>query len=188
MAKKILIGALLVLALAGAAFANGQKEPVRASPQAAAPAESRTSEKLSLTGTLSLEGNFHPVLKAGDKEYELLVPRYLTWNLDVKEGEQVSVEGYVVQGMPWHTSADDGDVDLMVTKATVKGKEYDLSQYRGGMGAAMMGGRGVGCDGCSAAGPRGGRGPGRSWGPGWNRGGGPGRGGMGSGWGRGIQS
>ncbi|MCX7040353.1 MAG: hypothetical protein NT005_14615, partial [Spirochaetes bacterium] len=140
MAKKILISTLAMLALAGAAFASGQKEPAQPSAQAAAqkaaPAVPSTSEKLSLTGTLSLEGNFHPVLKAGDKEYELLVPRYLTWNLDVKEGEKVSVEGYVVQGMPWRTSGDDGDVDLMVTKATIKGKEYDLSQYRGGMGAA----------------------------------------------------
>ncbi|MCX7040243.1 MAG: hypothetical protein NT005_14060, partial [Spirochaetes bacterium] len=93
-----------------------------------------------------------------------------------------SVEGYVVQGMPWRTSGDDGDVDLMVTKATIKGKEYDLSQYRGGMGAAMMGGRGVGCEDCWAPGPRGGRGPGGSWGPGRNGGG------MGPGWGRGIQS
>jgi hypothetical protein len=182
MANKILISTLVMLALAGAAFASGQKEPAQPSAQPAAPAVPLTSEKLSLTGTLSLEGNIHPVLKAGDKEYELLVPRFLTWNLDVTEGEKVSVEGYVVQGMPWRASGDDGDLDLMVTKATIKGKEYDLSKYRGGMGAAMMGGRGSGCEDCWAPGPRGGRGPGRSWG------GGAGRGGMGPGWGRGIQS
>ena len=104
MAKKILISTLAMLALAGAAFASGQKEPAQLSAQAAAPAVLQTSEKISLTGTLLLEDNFHPVLRAGDKEYELLVPRFLTGNLDVKEGEKVSVEGYVVQGMPWRTS------------------------------------------------------------------------------------
>lgn len=181
MAKKILIGMLALIALTGVAFASGQKDLTKPSAQPAVPGAPTSSEKLSLTGTLSLEGDFHPVLKAGDKEYELLVPRYLTWNLDVEEGEKVSVEGYVVQGMPWRAAGDDGDIDLWVTKATVKGKEYDLTQYRGGMGAAMMGGRGDGQGGWCAPGPRGGRGSGRNWGPGGKRGG------MGPGWGRGFQ-
>ena len=182
MAKKILISALVMLALAGAAFASGQKEPVRPPAQAAPLRAAVTGEKLSLTGTLSLEGGMHPILKAGGKEYELLVPRFLTWNLDVKDGEQVSVEGYVVQGMPWHAQGDEGDIDLAVTRATIKGKDYDLSQYGGPARGAMTAGGGAGCGGWWATGPRGPRGSG------WNRGGRPGGGGMGPGWGRGFQS
>jgi hypothetical protein len=182
MAKKILITTLVMLALAGAAFASGQKEPVQSPAQAAPFTAAPTGEKLSLTGTLSLEGSMHPILKAAGKDYALMVPRYLTWNLDVKEGEQVSVEGYVVQGMPRRANSDDGDIDLMVTKATIKGKDYDLSQYRGQGRGAMMGRGGAECDGCWAAAPRGGRGSG------WNRGGGRGRGEMRPGWGRSSQS
>ena len=182
MAKKILITTLVMLALAGAAFASGQKEPVQSPAQAAPLTAAPTGEKLSLTGTLSLEGSMHPILKAAGKDYELMVPRYLTWNLDLKEGEQVSVEGYVVQGMPRRADSDDDDIDLMVTKATIKGKDYDLSQYRGQGRGAMMGRAGAECDGCWAAAPRGSRGSG------WNRGGGRGRGEMRSGWGRGFQS
>lgn len=182
MAKKILISTLVMLALAGAAFAGGQKEPAQPPAQTAPAAAPATEEKLSLTGTLSLGDSRHPILKAGGKEYELLVPRYLTWNLDVKDGEQVSVEGYVVRGMPRRAQGDDGDIDLWVTKATIKGKEYDFSEDRGRMAGARMGGRGPGCADCWAPGPRGGRGPGRNWG------GKPGRGGMSPGWGRGIQS
>jgi ABC-type glycerol-3-phosphate transport system substrate-binding protein len=182
MAKKILISTLVMLALAGAAFASGQKEPVQSPAQAAPLTAAPTVEKLSLTGTLSLEDSWHPILKAAGKEYELMVPRYLTWNLDVKEGEQVSVEGYVVQGMPWRAQSNDGDIDLMVTRATIKGEDYDLSQYRGQARGVMMGSRSEGCDGCRAPGPRG------STGSGWNRGGGRGRGEMRPGWGRGFQS
>jgi hypothetical protein len=152
MAKKILMSALaLTLVLASAAFAGGQKEPV---PGAAAPAARppfAAGEKLTLTGTLSLTGEWHPVLKSGGKEYELMVPRHLTWNLDVKDGEQVTVEGYVVQGGP-RAGKDDGDIDLFVTKAVIDGKEYDLSQYRGPMMGGTRGGRSWG------PGMRGGRG------------------------------
>jgi hypothetical protein len=181
MAKKILLSALaLSLVLASAAFAGGQKEPV---PGAAAPAAATakppfaTGEKLTLSGALSLEGQWHPVLKSGGKEYELLVPRHLTWNIDVKDGEQVTVEGYVVQGRP-RAGQDDGDVDLFVTKATIQGKEYDLSQYRG----PMMGGPGQ--NGGPGYGPRG-RQPGMrgggSWGPGMRGGRAGNRGGWGTG-------
>ncbi len=191
MTKKIFLSALaLTLVLASAAFAGGQKEPVPGSAAPVGPAAPAgkppfaTGEKLTLTGTLSLQGEWHPVLKSSGKEYELLVPRHLTWNLDVKEGEQVTVEGYVVQGMP-RAGADDGDTDLFVTKATIQGKEYDLSQYRGPMmggavarprGGAVPGwGQGYGPWG-RQPGMRGGPawGPGARGGRGWNRGGGQG--------------
>ena len=158
MTRKITIGTLaLMLVLAGVAFASGQKEPAQAPGSAQAPGTASAApcvqgEKLVLTGSLTLAGQRHPVLKSGGKEYELMIPRNLTWNLDVKDGEQVSVEGYVVQGMGRRAQENDDDIDLLVTKATVKGKEYDLSQYRGQtMGMGRM---------------RGGRGGNRGWGPG----------------------
>ena len=136
MAKKIFtVSLVLGLALAGMAFASGQKEPSAASPA--------TGEKLVVTGSISIDNLFHPALKSGDKVYELMVPRYLVYQSGVKEGARVTVEGYLVQGMPMGRQSDDGNIDLFVTKATIDGKDYDLSQYRG-RSMGRMGGRGHG--------------------------------------------
>ena len=141
MARKIFgIACTLAVFASLAAFGTGQKEPAPAqgAPAQSSPAPSVANQKLVLTGNVYLQNEQHPVLKSGGKEYELMVPRYLVWNLDVKEGEEVTVEGYQVQGMPMH-SQDDGDIDVFVTKATFRGKEFDLSGYRGEM---ARGGRG----------------------------------------------
>jgi hypothetical protein len=180
MNRKVFVSALaLLLALSAAVFANGKKE----APQARAGAQAEavlppwaSGEKLTLTGTLSLKDSWHPVLVSGGKEYELHVPRRMTLDIDVKDGDQVSVEGYVVENPPSRTP-DDGATDLFVTKATIGGKEYDLSQYRGAMmGRGMRGGPGGGPGGGRGWGGDRGRGPGRGMrGPGWGPGWGPGQ-------------
>jgi hypothetical protein len=83
--------------------------------------------------------------------YELLVPRYLVYRSGVKEGAKVTVEGYTVQGRRAPRPSDDGAIDLFVTKATIDGKDYDLSQYRGRVARGYRDGYGNGC----AGGPRG---------------------------------
>ena len=159
MAKKILaVSLVLGVALAAVAFANGQNEP---SPPGGRPG---SGQKLVLTGSLAFQNLIHPTLKAGDKVYELMVPRYLVYRADLKEGAKVTVEGYQVDGMPRWADDKDDNIDVFVTKATIDGKEYDLSQYRG----RMMGGRGRGY----GPGMMGGRG--RGYGPGMMGGGGRG--------------
>jgi len=161
MAKKILAVSLaLGLVLAAVSFASGQKEP----GAAAAPGQAGSGQKLVLTGSVSFQNLIHPTLKSGDKVYELMVPRYLVYQVDLKEGAQVTVEGYQVRGMPPWAQGDDTNIDVYVTKATINGKEYDLSQFRGpmargygyGRGRGMMGGWGGGY----GAGTMGGWGPG----------------------------
>jgi hypothetical protein len=121
MAKKILIvSAVLGFALASLAFAGGQKEPTV--PGQAAPLTS--GQKLTLTGPVSFQNLIHPTLKSGDKVYELMVPRYLVEQAGLKEGAKVTVEGYQV-------AEDDATIDVFVTKATIDGKDYDISQFRG---------------------------------------------------------
>jgi hypothetical protein len=153
MAKKILaVSLVLGIAVASVSFANGQKEPY---PTAApGPADVQASgEKLVLTGTVAFHNLVHPTLKSGDKLYELMVPRFLVYQAGLKEGAQVTVEGYQVSGMPRWDQGDDNNTDVFVTKATIDGKDYDLSQFRGpmggygfgdGRGPGMMGGRGRG--------------------------------------------
>ncbi len=149
MAKKILaVSLVLGLALAAASFANGQKE--QGFP--AAPGQPGfTGQKLVVTGSVQFQNLIHPTLKSGDKVYELMVPRYLVYQVDVKEGAQVTVEGYQVRDMPPWQLGNDNDIALFVTKATINGKDYDLSQFRGpmggygyGRGPGMMGGWGRG--------------------------------------------
>jgi hypothetical protein len=161
MAKKILIvSAVLGFALAGLAFAGGQKEPT--APGQTAPITS--GQKLTLTGPLSFQNLIHPTLKSSDKVYELMVPRYLVEQAGLKEGAKVTVEGYQVQGMPmWAGAEDDGNIDVFVTKATIDGKDYDLSQFRGRMGGMGFGPgsepgsrRGMMGNGPRGGGPRGG--------------------------------
>ena len=130
--KVFLIALAFGLLIAGTAMASGQKD------QAAPTIPGATGQRLTVSGTLSFVNLIHPTLKSADKVYELFVPRYLVNQAAVKEGATVSVEGYLVQGTPAATATDDGNIDLFVTKATIDGKDYDLSQYRG----QMMGGRG----------------------------------------------
>ena len=70
--KSFYISLALVLALAAAAYAGGQKEPSAST----ATAPGTTGQKLVLTGSVSFQ-DLHPTLKSGDKVYELMVPRYL---------------------------------------------------------------------------------------------------------------
>jgi hypothetical protein len=151
MAKKILaLSLVLGFALTAVAFASGQNEPSPAAgPGWAGPGN---GQKLVLAGSVSFQNLIHPTLKAGDKVYELMVPRYLVYRSGVKEGAKVTVEGYQVIGMPRWADERDDNIDVFVTKATIDGKEYDLSLYRGrmmngwgrGYGPGMMGGRGRG--------------------------------------------
>jgi hypothetical protein len=148
MAKKILtVSLVLGLALAGMAFASGQKEP--GVPGQAAPGT--TDQLVVVSGSVSINNLIHPTIKSGDKVYELLVPRYLVYRSGVKEGAKITVEGYTVQGRPAGLRSNDGAIDLFVTKATIDGKDYDLSQYRGRFAGGYRDGYGGGYCG----GPRG---------------------------------
>ena len=157
MAKKILM-TLIVLSLATAAFAAGQKED----SQQYGPYQ---GDKLVLKGTVSLQ-YFPPVLKSGDKQYVLMVPPYLVNRSGVKDGAQVTVQGYQMRNSPFAaTGADKTFIGLVVTQATIDGKDYDLSRYSdgrmmgdGGPGYGMMG-RGYGPGYGHGGGMMGGRGP-----------------------------
>ncbi len=141
MAKKILaVSLVLGLALAAVSFASGQKEPGAPAP---GPNAADSGQKLVLTGSLAFQNLIHPTLKSGDKVYELLVPRYLVYRSGLKEGAQVTVEGYQVTARPPWAQGDDGNIDVFVTRATINGKDYDLSQFRGPMGGGYGYGRGM---------------------------------------------
>jgi hypothetical protein len=135
MAKKILIGSLLfAIAFGGLAFGSGQSD---STPNIPGPAT--TGDKLTLSGTVKVENLIHPVLSSGGKEYYLMVPRFLLNDVVVKDGAQVKIEGYQTTNTPRFSTEAKGTY-ILVTKATVDGKDYDLTVENGGKG--MMGDRG----------------------------------------------
>jgi len=94
-----------------------------------------SEDKLTVTGPVYFQNRMHAELKADGKDYELMVPRFYLYELELEEGQQVTVEGYMAQG--------EDESYLWVTKAIIDGKEYDLERGRGrGRGYGMMGPRG----------------------------------------------
>lgn len=125
--KRIAIVLTCALLVAGSAFAQ---VPPPALSQSQAPAQVTKA-----TGKLELvQGSI--ALKSGGKTYIVRNLQRLAGFVDgVKEGATVTVEGYECP-LAYTTDV----VLLHVTKLTVGGKEYDLSQAYG-RGAGRMGGR-----------------------------------------------
>jgi hypothetical protein len=128
---------VFVLVLAAAAFtlAEGQSESGAQRYGAAG------LEQVKVSGKLSLEDRMHPELESGGKTYELMVPWFLTRQIELQEGEQVTVEGYQVPGPRWESGEGD-EIHVRVTKAVIRGKEYDVDRLIGsgmGPGGPMMG-------------------------------------------------
>ena len=136
MVRRILI-LVAALAASGAAisFASGQKD---VAPGAAA----ANGPSLTLTGQLSFQNLVHPTLKSGGTTYLLLVPRVLVSRAGLKEGATVSVEGYKPANLPRFLEVPDGVTVLVVTKATIDGKDYDVTQIERQMAARLRGMRG----------------------------------------------
>jgi hypothetical protein len=183
MAKRFFIVLAALAVTAAAAFATGQNEQAAGSVF--------QGDKLVLKGTVSFQGLPHPVLKTADKQYLLMVPARLVYEAGVKDGTQVTVQGWQLSQLPWAMRGFAGDdkslAGLFVTQATVNGKNYDLTRLyaermigpgRGGYGPGygMMGGYGP--DGDGYRGRPGRMGPGYGYGPGYGMMGG-GRGMMG---------
>jgi hypothetical protein len=148
-AKRIIILLLIAGVAAAGVFASGNREDEsdaarpdwRRMPRGEAPEFSE--ETITVTGELYFENRMHPELKSGGEEYELLVPRFYAYDMDLKEGQTVTVEGYTVEGMPCCEDEEEEEVHIMVTKAVIDGKEYDL-EGRGFWGGHMGSRRGMG--------------------------------------------
>jgi hypothetical protein len=90
-----------------------------------------------ITGQLFSDNKVFPELNYEGKTVRVMVPRGLLGRIDLSEGEQVTVEGYLLKAgvdkLPPRLATDKGDY-LFLTKATVKGKVYDLDKLRGEWG------------------------------------------------------
>jgi len=155
------LGLVLVLLLTtGAIFATGEEEV--SSPRGDHPMISflENKETLILTGEVTLANRRHPELKSAGKVYYLMVPPvYFSDEVSLNDGDIITIEGIVFnsseiekpevedyrgrgRGRGHHMGfgfMEEGNY-VIVTKATIDGREYDLSELRGN-GYFMKGGR-----------------------------------------------
>ncbi len=160
--KSRIIAVSIILMLTGlvAVFATGQKEEVerpygrgRGGMMGMGMWGAEEGEKITVSGPVYFKDKIHPEIESGGKEYELMVPRFALWNLDIEEGQSISVEGYTIEGMYCEEEEGEDEVHLWVTKAKIGDKEYDLESDAQGTWGGRQG---------TWGGPgRGGRGPGR---------------------------
>ena len=82
-------------------------------------------ETVELTGRITFEDWPHPEFSSGGKSYELMIPPP-GMDIEVEPGQTIMIEGYRVE--PGQLPEGTDSEYLMVTKAVVNGKEYDLSR------------------------------------------------------------
>lgn len=87
-------------------------------------------ENLTLTGIIDLSDVNVPKLTVGENTYELMVPYRLDYDIDIKDGDEITISGFEVPA--YRRSADSELTYLMVTGATFNGTEYDLYMINDG--------------------------------------------------------
>jgi hypothetical protein len=140
MYKQITLTLILMLVMLGSIYAKGQDDS-QIYPMPGGPGYNWSSddlESIEMVGTLELINGNPPFLISGTDKYLLMVPYHLLYNLDIENGEEISVTGYETSGHMWQW--DDSEKALILTAATIKGEEYNLSQC----GGYMHGSRGFG--------------------------------------------
>ena len=123
--KRIVLTAVVLLAAGAALFAQG------------APATPPNAEPVKIAGKVTVPDKGWATITDGGKTYSLLYPRYGTTATLVKDGDQVTLTGYVVPGPRW---SDGKTLFLRVTELVTGGKTYVFP----GAGRGPRGGRGTG--------------------------------------------
>jgi len=94
------------------------------------PNQNINEEKMTLTGKIDLTDSNLPKLTVGENTYELMVPYRLDYDIDIKDGDEITISGFEVPAT--RRTADSESTNLMVTGATFDGKEYDLDMMNNG--------------------------------------------------------
>ncbi len=137
--KKMLAFVLFGLILGGALFAEGTRET---DTWQRGRAWTAPSQEVSMTGTFSVEDG-RMLLLADGKSYSLSAPGYRRFDLDLSEGEKISVSGSLID-----CSGDcpyDEAGHIRVSSAVIDGKNLELNApgMMGRGGRQATGGRGM---------------------------------------------
>jgi hypothetical protein len=127
--RKISIAIILVILVSSAVFSEGSREQPE---QSWGPGqgmfqgfEGYSGEIITVTGKIEFEENGFLELISGGETFELMYHFLDTSNLEITEGDEITVKGFAVPGPRWDNDAD--ETHLMLTGAIINGKEYILS-------------------------------------------------------------
>jgi len=127
MKKTTILITLLTLA-AMAVFANGNSEErtnTGFGGRGQYQSEAVVSEEITtLTGTVNLIDNGHMELTVGNEKYELVYPYRLQETINLQEGQEITVDGYLAENMHYENNAE--IKNLVLHSATIDGKSYDI--------------------------------------------------------------
>jgi hypothetical protein len=153
--KRMIVLALLAALLGGSLFARDRAPRDRDGPcwGGRGPGVSREKnrslpepEKVSVTGVLGLSRGIIVIEGEGRRYYVPALGRYTGFIDGLKDGAQVSAEGYSFRppaGAPG--TASPGNTEnpaegfLRITKLTLNGRDYDLGSFPGPSGKAFPG-------------------------------------------------
>ena len=146
--RKITISIVLLTMASLAVFAAGSAEDTASNtmPWAQGRGQYQSGVVISeditkVTGTLKLIANGHSELVADGETYELLYPYRLSYNAGLKDGMEITVEGFEAENIRFDN--DEATKNLMVQSATIDGRTYNIAEsmenYFGGYGRMAMG-------------------------------------------------
>ncbi len=143
--KKALAAATLLIMVSAFTFANGtQENPAQGTwwhGNGRFSGQDRTApgaiqrplqgEERTKTGTLKLVDGSQPELVTKDGTYTLMYPYMYANSVQLKDGQEITVKGYDAPAYRWNNTTSN-EKRLMVTEATINGKEYkiDRSAFR----------------------------------------------------------
>lgn len=120
---------MIAVTSTGLLFARGttETEPATIYSQWGITEDTDTTQ---VTGTLTVENRIFPELKSGGNTWKLIYPRPFNFELDVTDGQRITVEGYETEDPhPKMVTGNENDVFLLVTKAVIDGEEYSLDDF-----------------------------------------------------------
>lgn len=128
--KKITFSVVLITMVSLALFAEGNQEETPWEPGPWYMERGYTNpefeiKKLTLTGKIDLSDINVPKLTVGENTYELMVPYRLDYDIDIKEGDEITINGFEVPA--YRRASNSETVNIMVTGVLFNGTEYDLN-------------------------------------------------------------
>jgi len=129
--KKITISIVLLAMVSLAVFAAGSVEDTSTMPWTQGRGQYQSDVVISeditkVTGILRLVENGHTELVAGNETFELMYPYRLSYDADLKDGMEITVEGFMAENMRF--ANDESTKNLMVQSATIDGQTYDIAE------------------------------------------------------------
>ena len=132
--KRILFITLMIAVIStGLLFARGSEEEESMIYSRWGIAED--ADTISAAGSLRYENRIFPELSSGGNTWKLIYPHYFDFEVEVEEGERITVEGYQVEGPHPRFSGISGtesiedDQYLLLSKAVIDGEEYTLEDF-----------------------------------------------------------